>query len=1530
MKKLLSLLFAVMLTITPALSFAEENVKIVPESAEEQIIASDDAIAEGNANTLIKEITEVEETQPDREDNETVQEKAETIQKNAEPLQDEVEIVQKDAEPVQQEADLVQDETETVQGEAKTVKEENEPVQEVNEPTQDVAELVQEKAEPIQQEAESVQEEAEPVQDKVGPLQDETEPLQQDAEPVKEEAEPVQSDAETVKEENESVQEVNEPVQDKVGPLQDEAEPFQKDAEPVQEEAEPVQSNAETVKEENESVQDVNEPVQDEVEPAQEDDKPVQEINEPIQEAEILEAMHLEAEKKSMVFASAPLSAAGLQTNDAAQISETSADMQKTDDSQLMQTSQAETEANQQAEENHQEESKENLLVSTFEQNSVILSANAVAQSEVKSANWEATNETTAEAESVPVITEATAAKQVLGKNKQQTFSITTTEGANYLMLFDSAQSDVPLAVFSAEEYSQMDENGQLIWNIPYAFAENGIQHVTFGVGKEADKIEGDRSEEMVFAVDDTEVISASAALDLLPVNTNQKFTVTTSEDAKYLMVYDKEGNLVSQYKATAKNSQVVDGQRVWNVRVSISSPDLKKLSFKTGISETPTASKATVSYKTDATEVLSATKKSNVIDKNADQTFTVTTSKTAQYLVMYNSKGKAIGTFDAKGYSKVSGDTRVWSVTKKFGTLGAESVSFRAGKTKNTTGLSQDVNFAVDNTVVKTVEAKNAIIPVGIRQTFTVKTTADAQYLMLYDKEGKLVERFTASDKNSTVKNGLRTWNIKEAFTTAGSSSFSFRAGITKTPTKSKQSVTFTLDGTKVLSASAKSNVIAKNKMQTLTVETSKNANYLKMYDEQGKLIATYDAKKNSVVDGKKRVWTVSPQFNDAGNQTVSFRAGQTKSTTTYSKSASFLVDDSKIYSADVKNGALYLNGKQDFTVTTDTDAKYLTMYDKDGTALGIYMAADNSELVDGKRVWHITQQFTEAGDVNLTFKASRTKKAVTKAAETSFVVAPIKATSASAFEVYEDTLYSYTGASAKVGIPENLGIKTISYSAFANNDEIKILVIPEGVTTLPEWAFYNCDNLEQVILPSTLKSIPEYLFYNCPKLKKVVIQNGTKSIGESAFSWCPSLQSITIPESVKTIEQQAFYNDEKLKTVVIQNGTKSIGESAFAWCPSLQSITIPGSVKTIEKQAFYNDEKLKKVVIQNGTKSIGESAFAWCPSLQSITIPGSVKTIEHQAFYYDKNLKTVVMKEGVERVKDGAFDLCAKLSSVDLPATVKYIVPGAFTPITVLTVDQNSLAMKYAISNGHMFTLRGKQPNTFTAKSVDAKASEIVKKITDKKMSTYEKALVLHNWLIANANYDHTYTNYYEDGVLLKGKGVCNSYSLAYGLLLSKAGITNAYEYGNDHIWNLVKFGNSWAHVDVTWDDPGEGGLEQIYYFGVTDYALQGVSNHERTKRVYTSNNYKTSYAYKSGQLKSIINDWTNKITEQIKSKKTKIVETFNQNDVGLNERMAVEMVQDTGITVNTTKYKLNVSYQDLKNGQYRLTIKPMYSSK
>lgn len=101
------------------------------------------------------------------------------------------------------------------------------------------------------------------------------------------------------------------------------------------------------------------------------------------------------------------------------------------------------------------------------------------------------------------------------------------------------------------------------------------------------------------------------------------------------------------------------------------------------------------------------------------------------------------------------------------------------------------------------------------------------------------------------------------------------------------------------------------------------------------------------------------------------------------------------------------------------------------------------------------------------------------------------------------------------------------------------------------------------------------------------------------------------------------------------------------------------------------------------------------------------------------------------------------------------------------------------------------------------------------------YETALWMHDWLTANAKYDYTYTEYYPEGVLLKGTGVCQSYALAYQLLLNRMGIENQVITSEemDHAWNLVKLDGEWCHIDCTWDDPGMGGGENHNYFGMND---------------------------------------------------------------------------------------------------------------
>ena len=123
----------------------------------------------------------------------------------------------------------------------------------------------------------------------------------------------------------------------------------------------------------------------------------------------------------------------------------------------------------------------------------------------------------------------------------------------------------------------------------------------------------------------------------------------------------------------------------------------------------------------------------------------------------------------------------------------------------------------------------------------------------------------------------------------------------------------------------------------------------------------------------------------------------------------------------------------------------------------------------------------------------------------------------------------------------------------------------------------------------------------------------------------------------------------------------------------------------------------------------------------------------------------------------------------------------------------------------------------------TVPGKVAALAAQCIQEAKSDYARALWLHDWLIENAEYDTSYTNYFADGVLLQHKGVCQSYALAYEMLLKEVGIESIYITGTAggvrHAWNLVKLGGEWYHVDCTWDDPTPNGNENHIYFAVTD---------------------------------------------------------------------------------------------------------------
>lgn len=111
------------------------------------------------------------------------------------------------------------------------------------------------------------------------------------------------------------------------------------------------------------------------------------------------------------------------------------------------------------------------------------------------------------------------------------------------------------------------------------------------------------------------------------------------------------------------------------------------------------------------------------------------------------------------------------------------------------------------------------------------------------------------------------------------------------------------------------------------------------------------------------------------------------------------------------------------------------------------------------------------------------------------------------------------------------------------------------------------------------------------------------------------------------------------------------------------------------------------------------------------------------------------------------------------------------------------------------------------YTTKAQDKKVDAIAKKLAKKykKKTTYEKIRLTHDYLKKNITYTDGYDGAYN--ALVKGKSVCNGYSLAFLRIMQEMKIPCKYVTGTGnggaHAWNLVKIGKNWYNIDVTWDD-------------------------------------------------------------------------------------------------------------------------------
>ena len=167
------------------------------------------------------------------------------------------------------------------------------------------------------------------------------------------------------------------------------------------------------------------------------------------------------------------------------------------------------------------------------------------------------------------------------------------------------------------------------------------------------------------------------------------------------------------------------------------------------------------------------------------------------------------------------------------------------------------------------------------------------------------------------------------------------------------------------------------------------------------------------------------------------------------------------------------------------------------------------------------------------------------------------------------------------------------------------------------------------------------------------------------------------------------------------------------------------------------------------------------------------------------------------------------------------------------------DSNAIIKAWQSGDTSSLSAKNLNILNA------CTETIANIIDDDMSTYDKELAIHDWIIDWAGYDEEALTHSPNakpdpdndnpyGLLFSKKAICSGFTSTFQLFMDMLDIECISVDGesgserDEHAWNMVKIDGSWYCVDVTWNAPIGGtrlpASRRHTYFNVTsDYMRQ-----------------------------------------------------------------------------------------------------------
>ncbi len=303
---------------------------------------------------------------------------------------------------------------------------------------------------------------------------------------------------------------------------------------------------------------------------------------------------------------------------------------------------------------------------------------------------------------------------------------------------------------------------------------------------------------------------------------------------------------------------------------------------------------------------------------------------------------------------------------------------------------------------------------------------------------------------------------------------------------------------------------------------------------------------------------------------------------------------------------------------------------------------------------------------------------------------------------------------------------VSVIFYNAFAENDVLESVILPDKLKEIENGAFNGCDKLDNIVIPNDVASIGNSAFENCSSLKSIYFSDNTLEFGEKVMNGTAWLEAQPDgPVYCGAVFCMIKGTSSELTEIIVKDGTKAIADKAFSNGSDfnketsgnhyLKTIVLPDSIEVIGHSAFYNCSALTNVNIPNGAQKNGFDTFCGCRSLEDIVLSETDTMIGYYEYEDCDSLKDIVIPERISYIGNNAFLNCSSLTSVTFMNPDCEINSDSMTICNNVIYPQKagddlsivfngtirgydgSTAEEYALNCGYKFISLGKSPKDY-----------------------------------------------------------------------------------------------------------------------------------------------------------------------------------------------------------------------------------------